>query len=56
VQSVIKAQTNILMRKLELSKHNIEKQKRETIYDIVSMMSKYLGTILDADYSWFIGY
>jgi hypothetical protein len=42
VQSVIKAQTNILMMKAGAKQTIL---KRETIYDIVSMMSKYLGEI-----------
>jgi hypothetical protein len=48
VQSVIKAQTNIFDEKAGAKQDNIEKQ-RETIYDIVSMMSKYLGYNLDVN-------
>lgn len=46
VQAVIKAQTNIFDEKVGVKQKAIVKQK-ETIYDVVSIMSKQLGYGLD---------
>lgn len=48
VQSVIKAQINIYDEKVGVKQETITKQK-ETIYDVVAMMSKYLGYNLNVD-------
>jgi hypothetical protein len=46
VQSIIKSQINIYEEKLGVKDKTMQKQK-ETIYDVVSMMGKYLGYALD---------
>jgi hypothetical protein len=48
VQSVIKAQTNIFDEKAGAKQNTIKKQK-ETIFDVVSLMSKQLGYGLDVN-------
>lgn len=48
VQSVLKSQINIFEEKLGAKENTIAKQ-RETIFDVVSIMSNYLGYNLDVN-------
>jgi len=48
VQSVIKSQTNIYDEKLGVKEKTVDKQK-QTVYDVVAIMSKILGYNLDVN-------